>query len=441
MEIAHSWREDNGCPMNAPRIRAENISKMYYLGEHRPLRDIAARVFGVGEGREKFWALNDISFDVADGECVGIIGPNGAGKSTLLKVLSRITAPTTGTAKLNGRVGSLLEVGTGFNPELTGRENVLMNGAILGMRQDEVKARFDEIVDFAEVEKFIDTPVKWYSSGMRLRLAFAVAAHLEPEILIVDEVLAVGDMSFQQKCLGKIDDMSSGGRTVLFVSHNLSAVRRLCSRAIVLDQGTIFSDGDVGPGIENYRKLLGSGSDISATRSFDDDGTCDGFIDRITVTKRDQMHPCDTFSWEEEVDIEFGVTVRQPSKAFSLILLVDNAAGDTLFYLTDDHTTGHSSLASAEAGHYAYRVTIPKKILREGTYYVTAGLMKGIGGALMKHLNAVQFTVRDSETFFAASGRQQRRGAIMPDLSWGPLKPTAISGDGPPRVANGREQN
>ncbi len=408
--------------MTQPRITTEGLGKMYFLGEQRPLNDLAARFLGLGNRREQFWALKDINLQVADGECVGIIGPNGAGKSTLLKVLSRITSPTTGIAKLNGRVGSLLEVGTGFNPELTGRENVMMNGAILGMTQSEVQDRFDEMVDFAEVEKFIDTPVKWYSSGMRLRLAFAVAAHLEPEILIVDEVLAVGDMSFQQKCLGKIDDMSSGGRTVLFVSHNLAAIKRLCSRAVVLDHGEIYSDTDVETGVADYGKLLGAGSQLTSVAEFEIDRSRDAFINRIMTAKAGQNTACDSFGWDDDIEIEFSIHIENTSKAFSFVIWVDNAAGETMFFLTDDHVTGVSPLAGAERGTYLYRVTIPKRILRDDTYSVTAGIMKGIGGAHMKHANAVQFSVEDKVTFFSSSGRRPRRGVILPELGWSSLK-------------------
>ncbi len=204
---------------------------------------------------EDFWALRDVSFEVRRGDVVGIIGRNGAGKSTLLKILSRITEPTTGRVEIDGRVASLLEVGTGFHPELTGRENIYLNGAILGMRRAEIKRKFDEIVAFAEVEKFLDTPVKHYSSGMYVRLAFAVAAHLEPEILIVDEVLAVGDAQFQKKCLGKMGEVAKGGRTVLFVSHNMAAVQGLCNRAILLDHGTLALDSDVQHVILHYGNL------------------------------------------------------------------------------------------------------------------------------------------------------------------------------------------
>ncbi len=241
-------------------IRVENLGKLYHLGtaqrRHNTLRDaladgLKAPAGWFGRGRRAsghssemtMWALHDVSFDVARGEILGIIGRNGAGKSTLLKILSRITEPTKGRALVHGRVGSLLEVGTGFHPELTGRDNIYLNGAILGMRRAEIARKFDEIVAFAEVEKFLDTPVKRYSSGMYVRLAFSVAAHLEPEILVVDEVLAVGDLEFQKKCLGKMDDVARGGRTVLFVSHNMNAVQRLCTSCMLLDHGTVSTYG------------------------------------------------------------------------------------------------------------------------------------------------------------------------------------------------------
>ena len=277
-----------------PIISVENLSKRYFLGRNAAtegLRHRLERMFtapfkgGKAEltdgGRkveetkrpkdtkpaaDEFWALKDVSFEVQQGEVVGIIGRNGAGKSTLLKVLSRITEPTKGRVTIDGRVASLLEVGTGFHPELTGRENIFLNGAILGMTKREIKAKFDEIVDFAEVERFIDTPVKRYSSGMYVRLAFAVAAHLEPEILIVDEVLAVGDTEFQKKCLGKMKDVSTSGRTVLFVSHQMGAVLNLCAKAVLLERGSVKFVGDSAAAVELYTKPL---EDTSAARRFE----------------------------------------------------------------------------------------------------------------------------------------------------------------------------
>ncbi|MFA4825906.1 MAG: ABC transporter ATP-binding protein [Methanoregula sp.] len=277
-------------------IRVENLYKEYRLGtigqgylfrdiqsgwaKIRGTKDPNARIGSVNREQlnstnARFCALKEVSFDVRQGEVVGIIGRNGAGKSTLLKIISRVTAPTSGTIKIKGRVASLLEVGTGFHPELTGRENIFLNGAILGMHKGEIEQKFDEIVRFAEIDKFIDTPVKRYSSGMYVRLAFAVAAHLEPEILVVDEVLAVGDVAFQKKCLGKMEEVAKEGRTVLFVSHNMTAVKALCSRGIVIEDGQIIFDGDTSKAVDFY---LGS-KRLSEDRS-------------IPVAERKREHGC-----------------------------------------------------------------------------------------------------------------------------------------------------
>src|SRR5580700_375705 len=239
--------------MSGIAIHVENIGKCYRVGERQryvALRDIlslavknAFRFKGTRRSIDYLWALRDVSFDVREGEVIGLVGRNGAGKTTLLKILSRITRPTLGLAEIHGRAGSLLEVGTGFHPELTGRENVYLSGAILGMKRMEILQKFDAIVDFAAVERFIDTPLKHFSTGMQMRLAFAVAAHLEPEILLVDEVLAVGDLEFQKKCLGKMQDVSKSGRTIVFVSHNLTAVNALCQRSVLVENGEIVMDG------------------------------------------------------------------------------------------------------------------------------------------------------------------------------------------------------
>jgi lipopolysaccharide transport system ATP-binding protein len=257
--------------MNDIAIRVERLGKRYRIGARQErattllgrLKDLAVSPFDYlsstlrGPSEEEIlWALRDVSFEVKRGEVVGIIGRNGAGKSTLLKILSRITEPTKGFAEINGRVGSLLEVGTGFHPQLTGRENIYLNGAILGMKKAEMDRQFDEMVAFAEIDKFIDTPVKRYSSGMYVRLAFAVAAHLEPEILLVDEVLAVGDVAFQKKCLGKMGEVAEGGRTVLFVSHNMVAIRNLCKKSIVLENGKQLFSGTTDDAISHYNKII-----------------------------------------------------------------------------------------------------------------------------------------------------------------------------------------
>ncbi|MBI5444587.1 MAG: ABC transporter ATP-binding protein, partial [Deltaproteobacteria bacterium] len=274
--------------MSRTVIRVENLAKRYRLGvlSHRSLRKEIqsgwARLRGeedpnscvTGEDGAKpdrdeiLWALRDVSFEVSEGEVVGIIGRNGAGKSTLLKILSRVTTPTEGVVRLKGHVASLLEVGTGFHPELTGRENIFLNGAILGMRQGEIERKFDEIVAFAEVERFVDTPVKRYSSGMYVRLAFSVAAHLDPDILIVDEVLAVGDIQFQRKCLGKMGTVAKSGRTVLFVSHNLAAVRNLCTRALLFEGGRKKYEGPVEEGLASYERSFSSREGLAVDARF-----------------------------------------------------------------------------------------------------------------------------------------------------------------------------
>jgi lipopolysaccharide transport system ATP-binding protein len=312
-----------------PIIRVENLGKRYRIGQraapcatlreslvqaavspiNRLRRALNRNGNGSADSERHIWALKDVSFEVKPGEVVGIIGRNGAGKSTLLKILSRVTEPTEGKVDLYGRVGSLLEVGTGFHPELTGRENIYLNGAILGMRRSEIARKFDEIVAFAEVEKFIDTPVKRFSSGMYMRLAFAVAAHLEPEILVVDEVLAVGDMEFQKKCLGKMGEVAKGGRTVLFVSHNMHAIKSLCTQGILLQAGRVFFDGSALASVSKYLYLdqasagtgrpfvalpvtrAGSGewrfTEVAATKSIFDPAEPKEFTFQISPTRPD----------------------------------------------------------------------------------------------------------------------------------------------------------
>jgi lipopolysaccharide transport system ATP-binding protein len=288
-------------------IRTDSLSKQYCIGirhnEYRTLRDALTHAlaapfrrvkslfrgepYGATDMKEKIWALKDVSFEIKRGEVVGIIGRNGAGKTTLLKILSRITEPTEGQAEIHGRVGSLLEVGTGFHPELTGRENIYLNGAILGMRKAEIEQKFDEIVDFAEIEKFIDTPVKHYSSGMYVRLAFAVAAHLEPEILLVDEVLAVGDAQFQRKCLGKMDEVATAGRTVLFVSHNLAAVENLCNRVLLIEKGRVAMTGDAYTVVNQFLQQVNSSARNNLSLVDSKDRSGDGRIRLVSFHLED----------------------------------------------------------------------------------------------------------------------------------------------------------
>jgi lipopolysaccharide transport system ATP-binding protein len=277
--------------MAEPAIRVEHVSKRYLLGTsygYKTVRDSLTKVVrrsGADRaGRREIWALKDVSFEVQPGELVGLIGRNGAGKTTILKILSRIVRPSSGHAEIRGRVGSLLEVGTGFHPELTGRENVFLSGAILGMRKNEIERRFDEIVAFSEIEEFLDTPTKRYSSGMQVRLAFAVAAHLEPEILIVDEVLAVGDIAFQKKCLGKMGEVTSHGRTVLFVSHNMSLIQTLCQRGILLSRGAVVTDAPIHDAVQEYLQTLEEVGAVAIAERTDRRGWAQVRVTDITVS-------------------------------------------------------------------------------------------------------------------------------------------------------------
>jgi lipopolysaccharide transport system ATP-binding protein len=345
-------------------IEAHGLGKRYLLGERgrSPLR----------RNREELWALRDVELRIERGNAVGVVGHNGAGKTTLLKILSRITAPSTGEARIKGQVGSLLEVGTGFHPELSGRDNVYLNGAILGMRRREIKAKFDEIVAFAEVERFIDTPVKRYSSGMYVRLAFAVAAHLEPDILIVDEVLAVGDASFQRKCLGKMGEVSDEGRTVLFVSHNMAAVRSLTSKAIWLDHGRVAADGSTGDVVSEY---LASTIDEEMSGVVDltenaSRGTVRKFTaQRVRFSSVSLLDPDDrparAFGEGAPLRIDLRFDVREPVRFLELYVRVKSIEGQRLFasYAGQVESTIYP-------GRYRSICEIPENPLRPGRYVI-----------------------------------------------------------------------
>jgi homopolymeric O-antigen transport system ATP-binding protein len=330
---------------------------------------------------ETFWALKDISFDINKGDVVGIIGRNGAGKSTLLKVLSRITYPTSGEVDVYGRIGSLLEVGTGFHPELTGRENIFLNGAILGMRQAEIAAKFDEIVAFAEVEKFLDTPVKRYSSGMYVRLAFAVAAHLEPEILIVDEVLAVGDAAFQKKCLGKMSEVAGEGRTVLFVSHNISAVRELCYQCLWLREGRLHQLGSSSEVTTAYL----SDTLASPARSVARAAKC--VLNRVELL-HDAGVATDVLESREpwRIRVDFELLERLPA---GVSIKVTNANDLEVFEVNEFIRGGDPR----EPGHYQTTIDLSEVHLAPGVYYLTVCLMAHYVGVYLKAENIKQFTV------------------------------------------------
>lgn len=352
-------------------ITAENLSKLYRIGgtKHNSLRDSLAALFrGERSERNELWALRDVSFDVADGETLGIIGRNGAGKSTLLKILSRITKPTGGSVEIRGRVGSLLEVGTGFHNELTGRENIFMNGAILGMKRKEILAKFDEIVAFSEIEKFIDTPVKHYSSGMYMRLAFSIAAHLEPEVLIVDEVLAVGDIAFQRKCLRKMREVGQNGRTVLFVSHDMQAISRLCERTIWIKDGRIERDGETGSVVGSFlHEQMRAGSE----RSWDKASAPGNDVARLRAVRvRDpEGNTVSSIDIRRPVEIEMTYEVTAEGKTIVPNFHFYNEQGVCLFV---SHDWGSEwRRRPRPRGTYVSRMRIPGNFLAEGMVFVT----------------------------------------------------------------------
>jgi lipopolysaccharide transport system ATP-binding protein len=367
-------------------IKVENLSKAYQLGDFgtgtisRDLERFWARIRGkedpflrIGEVNDRtvkgvsdiVWSLKDINFEVNQGDAVGIIGRNGAGKSTLLKVLSRVTSPTTGFVKVKGRVASLLEVGTGFHPELTGRENIYLNGAILGMRKNEIKRKFDEIVDFSGVERYIDTPVKRYSSGMYVRLAFAVAAHLESEILIVDEVLAVGDAEFQKKCLGKIGDVSKGqGRTVLFVSHNMAAIKTLCNRTILLNNGLVAEDGSTIDIVNKY--LRGSYIHDSQKLAFTGPLTSNISFNKILVNNIEQPY-LEIFP-SSHIEIKVFAECLSEVDLFRMSMSITNEDDVRIFTMND-----FDSPQLLKKGTFTSVFTIPAYFLRPGNYQISVG--------------------------------------------------------------------
>ena len=360
-----------------------------------------------------FWALKDISFDVQQGEVVGIIGRNGAGKSTLLKILSEITEPTEGEIRIRGRVASLLEVGTGFHGELSGRENIYMNGAILGMTKSEIKSKFDQIVEFAEVDEFIDTPVKRYSSGMYVRLAFAVAAHLEPEILIVDEVLAVGDVAFQKKCLGKMGDMSKGGRTVLFVSHNMSAVLNLCPRAILLEAGHITVDGQSKRVVSNY--LVGGGDMIERERKWSDlssapgDDTVHLRAIRIVDQNGDVSGSVDV-NKDYFVELDY-VVLQELHMSVGFQIVADNG---TVVFRSTDWDVDEKKNSIRNSGSYRGRCHIPRELLNEGKYSIS-WVMDDPGRKMIKEHDIFGFQVLVTSNI---GGKLGREGVIQIRLPW-----------------------
>jgi lipopolysaccharide transport system ATP-binding protein len=416
--------------MAAVAIEAQELSKRYRIGQmqaaYGTLRDslahATARLAGRESGHEKeeIWALRDVSFGVDEGEVLGVIGRNGAGKSTLLKILTRITTPTSGRAVIRGRVGSLLEVGTGFNPELTGRENVFLNGSILGMKRREIQRKLNDIIEFSGVEKFIDTPVKRYSSGMSVRLAFSVAAHLEPEIMLVDEVLAVGDAEFQQRCLGRMEDLSGEGRTVLFVSHNMQAVNQLCDRAIWLEGGRIHEEGDPSDVVTHYlHSAFGSGSRISWP---DDDSAPGDDLARLLSVRavNEDGETVDTVDVRKPVGIEITFRVLRAGPPVFAKIKVHDRQGNIAFNAMDIEPHRDER---AVPGRYVATAMIPGNFLNEGQASVEAGVYTLHAPKLHPRAwlpDAVSFSVYDPGDGDSARGRfvGQLRGAVRPLLDW-----------------------
>jgi lipopolysaccharide transport system ATP-binding protein len=420
-------------------IRLENISKEYHIGgpqaSYSTLREaivdsakapfrrtrniLRGHATGAAELHKSFWALRDVSFDINHGDVVGLIGRNGAGKSTLLKILSRITVPTEGQAILKGRVGSLLEVGTGFHPELTGRENVFLNGAILGMKRSEIVSKFDEIVAFSEVEDFIDTPVKHYSSGMRVRLAFAVAAHLDPEVLLVDEVLAVGDIRFQRKCLNKMQDVGKHGRTVIFVSHNMSSITRLCERAVLLESGQVIADGPADKVVSSYMQ---TGLGTSAARRWDDINLAPGGkIIKLRGVRvcNEEGEATDAMDIRKPVFIEMEYDVLQPNYILLPHFRIRNEEGLNLFTANDLDPEWRGK--RRPVGRYISRTKIPGNFMAEGTISVQTLLMTLEPVILeVNETDSVAFQVIDSIEGDSVRGDYGGRmpGLLRPMLEW-----------------------
>lgn len=397
-------------------IIAKGIGKLYRLGEHATaynlFRERLVQMFrsrAEAPAETEFWALKDVSFAIGNAEVVGLIGKNGAGKSTLLKILSRIAEPTEGRIDVYGRVASLLEVGIGFHPELSGRDNIFLNGAILGMSRQEIRRKFDEIVEFAEIEKFLDTPVKRYSSGMYVRLAFAVAAHLEPDILLVDEVLAVGDAAFQAKCLGKMRDIRSHGRTVIVVSHSMSTISALCQKVLWLDQGQVRMHGEAAKVVSRYLSE-GAKREISWSPRVREPFPLN--YDIVFVARGDTGESIDPIPGNVPVDIVCDFTVDDALPPSRLIISVSNESGELLFLSTSSDNLPEQMHPFA-LGANRFRCRIPANLLAPGVYHVSINEPRGAYDAMRD--NILSFTVSEEGSLFA---RDARPGRMTPRLEW-----------------------
>ena len=408
-------------------IRVENLSKQYKIAALRPhhdtlrdqlmgsLKSIFQRNGSPDQGESTIWALRDVSFEVKQGEIIGIIGRNGAGKSTLLKVLSRITEPTTGSAEIFGRVGSLLEVGTGFSRELSGRENIYLSGAILGMKKAEIIRKFDEIVSFAEVERFIDTPVKHYSSGMYLRLAFAVAAHLEPEILLVDEVLAVGDASFQKKCLGKMEEVHKGGRTVFFVSHNMAAITSLCTRCLLIDGGRLVCSGSPESVIEEYLSKARTYAGIPISERKDRKGNGRVRFTNVSVLN-ERCEVVETVTSGQDISFSFEYESRDSETLDNVVVQIKFAGslGQPLFACRSSASV-REPLALAPGGRILCK--IPRLPLLPGIYTYT--IWCTVGGTLEDYVSEIgKISVAEGDYFGTGKLPPNTLGDLLVAHTW-----------------------
>jgi lipopolysaccharide transport system ATP-binding protein len=416
--------------MSRPAVTVENISKVYKLGlSARPsgLREAITngvsstfrKLRGFGEDRarhEDFWALKDVSFEIKKGEAIGILGRNGAGKSTLLKVLSRITEPTEGMARLRGRVGSLLEVGTGFHPDLTGRENIYLNGSILGMKRAEITRKFDEIVAFSDVERFLDTPVKRYSSGMYIRLAFAVAANLEPEILVVDEVLAVGDMEFQKKCLGKMNEVVGHGRTVFFVSHNTQSIATLTNRCLVMQQGRLMLDAPTDEAIKYYVEMSLKGSMVG--KPFIKQGG-DPDSNYIAEAHIFTSEPYGQQTWGEPIAFEFVLHIGMPIAKLCFMFCLTDSQG---VHITHFWHIEENQPYQEKKGDYRVRCEVPKLRLYMGTYSVTAWINDTRGQVPIDKISQIcQFEVSMGQFLRKGIAWHESHSRYIEEAEWHPV--------------------
>jgi lipopolysaccharide transport system ATP-binding protein len=411
-------------------VQVQNLAKKYQIatGKHRhdtlrdQISDAVRSLFRSNghshPGTETFWALKDISFEVKQGEVVGVIGRNGAGKSTLLKILSRITVPTAGTADIYGRAASLLEVGTGFHGELTGRENIYLNGAMLGMKRVEIQRKFDAIVEFSGVEKFIDTPVKRYSSGMYVRLAFAVAAHLEPEILIIDEVLAVGDLAFQKKCLGKMGEVAKSGRTVLFVSHHMPSILGLCPTAILLEAGQIAFRGPSSTAIDRYMNSSIQSVAEKSWRAEDLPSTCGPFRPIALRVCNGRGVATDLIRSSQPFYIELNYRLTEPVPDFRVVFKLYTSLGELLFQTSDtDDPARHKRYLTRDAGEYISRCHIPANLLNKGVFVVGLGASTPHVRVFYLDHHTVRFSI-DETGGVGSNWIEERGGFFRPALDW-----------------------